>query len=188
MTPFPSLNEEDFEQINTALKDLLEKSEASTALFVEKAGYLIAQQGDTEIFNTTELATLAANAFAATQFIADRLNETNFSSMFQQGEIANMLWVNVDVNSLVVIIFKAHLSVGAIKYYALSTVQTVANQLQIATLRAPDEGVDLAHFDPEDVLDVFQRNRSTEEAPAAEAAPLVPPPGEIPASEQQPRE
>ena len=108
--------------------------------------------------------------------------------MFQQGEIANMLWVNVDVNSLVVIIFKAHLSVGAIKYYALSTVQSVANQLQIATLRAPDEGVDLAHFDPEDVLDVFQRNRSTEEAPAAEAAPLVPPPGEIPASEQQPRE
>lgn len=165
MTPFPSLIEEDFEQINSALKDLLEKSEATTALFVEKAGYLIAQQGEKDSYDTTELATLAANAFAATQFIADRLNETNFSSMFQQGEIANMLWVNVDVNSLVVVIFKAHLSVGAIKYYSLSTVQTIAHQLQIATLRSPEEGVDLAHFDPEDVMDVFQRN-----APSAEGS------------------
>lgn len=163
MTPFPQLNTEDFEQISSALKDLLVKSEASTALFVEKAGYLIAQEGDTDIFNTTELATLAANAFAATQFIADRLNENNFSSMFQQGETTNMLWVNVDVNSLVVVIFKAHLSVGAIKYYALSTVQTVAHQLQIATLRAPDEGVDLAHFDPVDINDVFQRNKTPQE-------------------------
>lgn len=167
MTPFPNLTEEDFEQINTALKDLLEKSEASTALFVEKAGYLIAQQGDTEIFNTTELATLAANAFAATQFIADRLNENNFSSMFQQGETTNMLWVNVDMNSLVVLIFKAQLSIGAIKYYALTTVQSIANQLQIATLRAPDDAVDLAHFDPEDVQDVFQRNKSSEDNPPA---------------------
>ncbi|MGV3757068.1 MAG: hypothetical protein ACO1QS_16940 [Verrucomicrobiota bacterium] len=187
MTPFPQLNEEDFEQINLALKDLLEKSEASTALFVEKAGYLIAQQGDTEIFNTTELATLAANAFAATQFIADRLNETNFSSMFQQGEIANMLWVNVDVNSLVVIIFKAHLSVGAIKYYALSTVQTVANQLQIATLRAPDEGVDLAHFDPVDINDVFQRNRPSDDAPPEEPPPQIPPDEEKPPEGQPPK-
>jgi len=171
MTPFPQLNEEDFEQINTALKDLLEKSEASTALFVEKAGYLIAQQGDTEIFNTTELATLAANAFAATQFIADRLNENNFSSMFQQGETTNMLWVNVDMNSLVVLIFKAQLSIGAIKYYALTTVQGIANQLQIATLRAPDEGVDLAHFDPEDVQDVFKRNKPSEDASGENPAP-----------------
>jgi len=42
-------------------------------------------------------------------------------------------------------------------------VQGIANQLQIATLRAPDEAVDLAHFDPEDVSDVFQRNKSPQE-------------------------
>lgn len=163
MTPFPQLITEDFECIQNALADLLEKSEASTALFVEKAGYLIAQCGDKEAFDTTEIATLAANAFAATQFIADRLGETNFSSMFQQGEMTNVLWVNVDENSLVVVIFKAHLSVGAIKYYALSTVQTVAKQLQIAQERAPDEAVDLAHFDPVDVNDIFQRKSTPSE-------------------------
>lgn len=164
MTPFPQLQEEDFELIHSALRELLDKSEASTALFVEKAGYLIAQCGDTNTFNTTELATLAANAFAATQFIADMLKESNFSSMFQQGEATNVLWVNVDENSLVVIIFRAHLSVGAIKYYGLTTVQNIAQQLRIATDRAPGTGVDLATLDPVDVADVFQRrNHSSAE-------------------------
>ncbi len=166
MSPFPQLIEEDFDKINLALNDLLAKSEASTALFVEKAGYLISECGAKPAFDTTELATLAANAFAATQFIADRLEERNFTSMFQQGEVTNVLWINVDDNSLIVIIFHAYLSAGAIKYYALNTAKQVAQQLQIATERAPDGGFDLATLDPTDVSDVFKSRRAPTDTPA----------------------
>ena len=83
MTPFPQIIDEDYQQFNATLTDFLSQSEASNALIVEKAGYLIHEVGEKPPFDTAELATLAANAFNATQFMVDRLGETNFTSMFQ---------------------------------------------------------------------------------------------------------
>lgn len=157
MPGFPQLLEEDFQQITAALNDLLTKSEARTALIVEKAGYLIIQCGDTAEFDTTELATLAANAFAATQFMADRLKETNFSSMYQQGETMSVLWLNVDECSLLVVVFKASLSVGMVKYYATDTIKHVADQMTIAHQRAPSAAFDIADLNPTDVAELFHK-------------------------------
>ncbi|MEW6302766.1 MAG: hypothetical protein AB1705_04800 [Verrucomicrobiota bacterium] len=166
MSPFPNLTEEDFQTINGALADLLITTEASTVMFVEKAGYLIAECGERDAYNTTELATLGANAFAATQFMADRLAETNFSGMVQQGEQRSVLWLNVDENSLIMVVFNASQSVGAIKYYALNTVKAVADQLNIAKQRDPGGGMDLATLDPTDVADVFKQRRDPPPDPA----------------------
>lgn len=165
MGQFPQLVEEDFRQINTFLDDLLMRSEATAALFVEKAGYLIAQRGQVDRFDTTELATLAANAFAATQFIADRIQETNFSTMYQQGETTCILWLNIDENSLLVVLFSATLTVGAIRYYAANTVQQIAIQLHLASNREPGTGLDFADLNPEDVSILFQR-KPAEAGPA----------------------
>jgi len=74
MTPFPQITDEDYQAINAALEEFLSKSEAMTALLVEKAGYLIVECGEKAPFDTAELATLASNAFNATQFMADRLH------------------------------------------------------------------------------------------------------------------
>lgn len=159
MAQFPQLTEEDLTRINGALNTLLARSEAGAALFVEKAGYLITQCGRVDQFNTTEVATLAANAYAATQFLADRIQETNFSSMYQQGESMSVLWLNVDENSLVVAIFKASLGVGMVKYYAAETVKQVADQLSIAQQRAP-AGLDLADLNPSDVAVLFHKKEA----------------------------
>jgi predicted regulator of Ras-like GTPase activity (Roadblock/LC7/MglB family) len=164
MSPFPNLTEEDFQVIQAALAELLAKSESCTVLFVEKAGYLICECGEGKAYNTTELATLGANAFAATQFMADRLSETNFSGMYQQGEQRSVLWQNVDENSLVMVVFNAVQSAGAVKYYALTTAKQIADQLDIAKLRDPGGGFDLATLDPTDMSDVFRRK---EEQPPA---------------------
>ena len=84
------------------LADLVRKSEAILTMIVEKAGYLIHQHGNSEALDTTTLATLGSNAYNATQFMAQLVNENNFSSMYQQGEAYSTLILNIDHDCILV--------------------------------------------------------------------------------------
>jgi len=158
MGHFPSLNQEDIDCLDTVLRDLLKKSEANMALLVEKAGYLIHQCGNPEKIDTTTFATLGSNAYNAVQFMAALVNENSFSSMYQQGENYSTLMVNVDENSLLVIVFATHLTVGSMKYYAGPTVKTLADRIQVAAQRK-DTGLDLSDLDPTDVQALFHKKK-----------------------------
>ena len=157
MGQFPSLNQEDINQIDEAMRELLRKSEANVALLVEKAGYLIHQCGNPEELDTTTFATLGSNAYNAVQFMAQLVNENNFTSMYQQGENFSTLMVNVDENSLLVIVFPTHLTVGSMKYYASPAARSIADRIVIATSRAPGQGLDLSDLDPKDVQSLFHK-------------------------------
>jgi predicted regulator of Ras-like GTPase activity (Roadblock/LC7/MglB family) len=157
MSQFPSLTQEDINQIDGVLRDLLKKSEANVALLVEKAGYLIHQCGNPEELDTTTFATLGSNAYNAVQFMASLVNESNFTSMYQQGESYSTLMVNVDENSLLVLVFPTHLTVGSMKYYAVPAVRAIATQIDTAAQRAPGIGFDLSDLDAKDVQALFQR-------------------------------
>jgi predicted regulator of Ras-like GTPase activity (Roadblock/LC7/MglB family) len=157
MGQFPQLNEEDAQLFNTALNDLLAKTEAGTALIVEKAGYLIQECGNPDKLDTTNLATLASNAFNATQFMASIIQENDFTGMYQQGQHFSTLILNLDENSLLVVIFPAALSVGMIKYYAAETIKLLANQLQVATARAPEKVFDLIDLNATDIGSLIRR-------------------------------
>lgn len=158
MAQFPSLNQEDIDVIDGVLRNLLKKSEANVALLVEKAGYLIHQCGNQESMDTTTFATLGSNAYNAVQFMASLVNENNFTSMYQQGENYSTLMLNIDENSLLVIVFPTHLTVGSMKYYAAPSVKTIHERIQVATLRG-DQGLDLSDLDPTDVQALFQKKK-----------------------------
>lgn len=155
MGQFPSLNQQDIDQIDAALKELLRKSEATIALLVEKAGYLIHQCGNPEAIDTTTFATLGSNAYNAVQFMASLVNESNFTSMYQQGENFSTLMVNVDENSLLVIVFPTHLTVGSMKYYAAPVAKAVCDRIIVATERG--DTVDLSDMDASDVQSLFHK-------------------------------
>ena len=157
MGQFPALNQEDITEIEEAMRDLLAKSEANIALLVEKAGYLIHQCGNPDQLDTTTFATLGSNAYNAVQFMANLVNESNFTSMYQQGESYSTLMVNVDENSLLVLVFPTHLTVGSIKYYATPAARSIAGRIEVASLRAPGVGLDLSDLDAKDVQTLFQR-------------------------------
>lgn len=156
MGAFPSLNQEDMDLLDAAMCELLKKSEANIALLVEKAGYLIHQCGNPDDIDSTTFATLGANAYNAVQFMASLVNESNFSSMYQQGENYSTLMVNVDANSLLVIVFPTHLTVGSMKYYATPTVKMIDERLQVASRRG-DTGLDLSDINPDNIQTLFQR-------------------------------
>lgn len=158
MGQFPQLNKEDIDHLDAVMRELLRKSEANIALLVEKAGYLIHQAGNPDQLDTTTFATLGSNAYNAVQFMASLVNETNFTSMYQQGENYSTLMLNVDENSLLVLVFPTHLTVGSMKYYAGPTVKTIADRIHVAAQRG-DGGLDLSDLDPSDVQALFQKRK-----------------------------
>jgi predicted regulator of Ras-like GTPase activity (Roadblock/LC7/MglB family) len=157
MPTLPQLFEEDIVVLNRALDGLIRSTESTTALIIDKGGFLISQRGDPGNIDSITLAALAAGSFAATQTIAGIVNEPNFSSMYQQGEHFSLLVSDVDQYSLLAIVFRAGLSVGAVKYYAASTIKQIAAQHEAAAHRAPGEGLDLSMLNVADTSSVFQR-------------------------------
>jgi predicted regulator of Ras-like GTPase activity (Roadblock/LC7/MglB family) len=157
MATLPQLIEEDIQRLEAELRELVEKSDATTALIIDKGGFLIASQGDTRQFDLTTIAALASGAYMANQTIAGLVQETNFNSIYHQGEKFSLLVMCVDENCLLTVIFKAQVGVGAVKYFAGPVVKRVAVQLQIAHERGPCEGLDLSELNMADPSPLFKR-------------------------------
>ena len=157
MLSIPQLIEEDVAVLDAALGDLITRSEATAALVIDKGGPLIIERGNCDEFDTTTMAALAAGSYCANQAIAGLVGESDFSSVYQQGVAHSLLVQNVDDQLLLVVIFRASLSVGAIKYFAAGTTQLIAAQLARARERAPDEGMDLVELNLADTSSLFHR-------------------------------
>ena len=157
MATLPQIIEEDVERLGRELRELLEQSDATTALIIDKGGFHITSYGDTRQFDLTTIAALASGAYLANQTIASLVHETSFNSIYQQGDKFSMLVMGVDENCLLVAIFKANVSVGAVKYFALPATKRIAVQLQIAQERTPGAGLDLSELNLADPSEVFKR-------------------------------
>jgi len=157
MATLPQLIEEDIQRLDGELRELLEKSDATTALIIDQGGFLITAQGDTRQFDLTTIAALASGAYMANQTIAGLVQETNFNSIYHQGDKFSLLVMRINDNSLLTVIFKAQVSVGAVKYFAGPAVKRIAVQLQIAQERDPGAGLDLSALNLADASEVFKR-------------------------------
>lgn len=160
MFTLPQLIEEDIQLLDGALNELIAKCEASLALVIDKGGFVVNRRGPNEQIDGTTLAALAAASFATTQAIANLINEPDFSSIYQQGEKSSMLVSNINEPCLLVVIFKTHISVGVVRYYAATTVRQIDDQLHRAQDRSPETGVDLSILNLADPSIVFKRLRA----------------------------
>jgi predicted regulator of Ras-like GTPase activity (Roadblock/LC7/MglB family) len=160
MATLPQLLVEDVKLLEEVLSDLLEKSDATTALIIDKGGFLLTHWGDARQFDLTTIAALASGAYMANQTIANLVHETNFNSVYQQGEKFSMLVMSVDEPCLLVVIFKASVSVGAVKYFAAPAVQKLAWQFKTAFSRDPGAGFDLSVLNVADTESLFRRKEA----------------------------
>ena len=157
MATLPQLIEEDIQRLGVELRELLEKSDATTALIIDKGGFLNTNPGDARQFDLTTIAALASGAYMANQTIANLVHETNFNSIYQQGENFSMFVTCVDENCLLVVIFQSQVSVGAVKYFAAPAVTQIGVQLQIAQEREPGAGLDLSEMNLADPSELFKK-------------------------------
>lgn len=157
MPTLPQLIEEDMQRLNGALQEFIAQTDATAALIIDKGGFLITHQGDCSQFDVTTIGALASGAFMANQTIAGLVNETNFNSVYQQGEKSSMLVVNIDDHCLLIVIFNANLGVGAMKYHAEGAILAIARQLAAAQERNPDGGYDLSVLNLADSESLFRK-------------------------------
>jgi predicted regulator of Ras-like GTPase activity (Roadblock/LC7/MglB family) len=157
----PQLIAEDMKELERVLGELVSRSEASAALVIDKGGFLITQTGDFGEFDSTTLAALAAGTYAATQGMASVISEPNFTCVYQQGENFSLLVRNVDTETLVVVVFQAQVSVGAVKYFANSAVPQLSAQFDVARSRNPEGGIDLSMMNMENSDEYFRKVAGT---------------------------
>jgi predicted regulator of Ras-like GTPase activity (Roadblock/LC7/MglB family) len=153
----PQLIEEDVQRLDDVLGELLEKSDASAALIIDKGGFLICNQGESRRFDLTTIAALASGAFMANQTIANLIHEPSFNNVYQQGATFSMYASCIDEHCLLVVIFKAQVSVGVVKYFAAPAAEQIAAQLIVAEQRDPGSGLDLSELNLADTADLFKR-------------------------------
>jgi predicted regulator of Ras-like GTPase activity (Roadblock/LC7/MglB family) len=157
MSTLPQLIEEDVQRLDDVLRELLAQTDATTALVIDKGGFLISSCGDSRQFDLTTIAALASGAYMANQTIANLVHETNFNSVYQQGEKHSMFVLSVDDYCMLVVIFRSQVSVGVIKYFSAPAAVGVAEQLQAAQQRDPSGGMDLSVLNVADTSDFFKR-------------------------------
>ena len=157
MGTLPQLIEEDIHALDRALCELLKDTDATAALVLDKGGFLLTQQGDTSEFDVTTISALASGAYLANQTIANLVSETNFDSVYQQGEHHSMFTTNVDEYCLLLVIFRAQIGVGIVKYHAAQIRERIALQLQTAQLRDPSASLDLSVLNLADTSGLFKR-------------------------------
>jgi predicted regulator of Ras-like GTPase activity (Roadblock/LC7/MglB family) len=162
MATLPQLLEEDIQRLDKELQDFLTQTDATTALIIDKGGFLINSQGDTKQYDLTTIAALASGAYLANQTIANLVHETNFNSVYQQGEQCSMFVVSVDEHCLLVVIFKAQVSVGIVKYFSEPAAQNISAQMRVAQERDPGAGLDLSVLNMADPSIVFKRKGKKE--------------------------
>jgi predicted regulator of Ras-like GTPase activity (Roadblock/LC7/MglB family) len=157
MATLPQLIEEDVQRLDESLREFLAQTEATTALVIDKGGFLIAHAGDNQQFDLTTIGALASGAFMANQTIAGLVNENNFNCIYQQGEKFSMFAINVDEHCLLVVIFLSQVGVGVVKFYAAFTVKKIADQLRLAGERNPGAGLDLSAMNVADPQNLFRK-------------------------------
>lgn len=156
-TTLPPLIEADINEMDEALGEFLHQTDATTALIIDKGGFLITHKGDARRFDLTTIAALASGAYMANETIANLVHESKFSSVYQQGENCSMFVNCIDEHCLLVIIFASKLSVGAVKYFAGPTAEKIADQLKSAQERDPDAGFDLSALNVADSESLFRK-------------------------------
>ena len=157
MGTLPQLIEEDVQRFDGTLREFLAQTEATTALVIDKGGFLIAHHGDDQQFDLTTIGALASGAFMANQTIAGLVNEKKFDSIYQQGEKFSMFVINIDEHCMLVVIFLSKVGVGVVKFYAGMAVKQIAEHLAAAQERNPEGGLDLSVLNAADPQEFFRK-------------------------------
>src|SRR6186713_2862437 len=110
-----SFTEDDFAAITQSLQRFLHESNARCALLVDRSGQLVATVGEQPKFDPTAFATLTAADFSANDQLAKLIGESDFSSLFHQGEKESMYLADVARRVILVVLFDNRATLGMIR-------------------------------------------------------------------------
>ncbi len=109
------ISDRELAAISTVLLKLMNDTNATSAMLIDKSGQVVAVQGSEMRRNATTLGALLAGVFSSSREVARLLNEKDFRSIFQQGVQENIYTSMVEEQWLLVIIFDKLTHIGLVK-------------------------------------------------------------------------
>jgi predicted regulator of Ras-like GTPase activity (Roadblock/LC7/MglB family) len=117
-----SFTEDDFAAITQSLQRFLHDCNARCALLVDRSGQLVATVGEQPKFDPTAFATLTAADFSANDQLARLIGESDFNSLFHQGEKESMYLADVARRVILVVLFDNRTTLGLVRLKMKETV------------------------------------------------------------------
>ena len=150
------LREAEHAAFQAILRKLLSDSYAKVAFLVNKNGTLLTSVGETEGFDTTSLASLAAGNIAATGGLANLIGEKEFSILFHEGERDNMHISVVADRLILVVVFDRRSSVGLVRLRVRRASGDLERVLASVSAGAAGEGGILEGLTEADIESLFK--------------------------------
>jgi len=135
-----SFTEDDFAAITQSLQRFLHDSNARCALLVDRSGQLVATVGEQPKFDPTAFATLTAADFSANDQLAKLIGESDFNSLFHQGEKESMYVADVARRLILVTLFDNATPIGLVRLKMKPVVEELTAHLDRAFSRARESG------------------------------------------------
>jgi predicted regulator of Ras-like GTPase activity (Roadblock/LC7/MglB family) len=117
-----AFHEEDSVRIRTVLVDFLRDASARTALLVDRAGQMLIAVGEPPAFDPTAFASLTAADFSANDQLARLLGESDFGTLFHQGERESLYLADIARRVILVVLFDNRTTLGLVKLRMRATV------------------------------------------------------------------
>ena len=130
-----SFTEEDFNAITGMLQKFLYDSNARCALLVDRSGQLVATVGEQPHFDPTAFATLTAADFSANDQLAKLIGESDFNSLFHQGEKESMYLADIARRVILCVLFDNRTTLGLVRLKMKGVVEELTKQFDIVFSR-----------------------------------------------------
>ncbi len=109
------ISDRELAAISALLTKLMNDTNATSTMLLDKSGQVVAVQGTGMRRNATTLGALLAGVFSSSREVARLLDEKDFRSIFQQGVQENIYTSMVEEQWLLVIIFDRLTHIGLVK-------------------------------------------------------------------------
>ncbi len=135
-----SFTDDDVGAITQTLQRFLYDSNARCALLVDRTGQLVATVGEQPNFDPTAFATLTAADFSANDQLAKLIGETDFNSLFHQGEKESMYLADVARRVILVVLFDNRTTLGLVRLKMKHTVDELTKLFEQVFARGASPG------------------------------------------------
>lgn len=133
-----SFTEEDFTALNEVLQRFLFDSNTRCALLVDRSGQLVTVAGDRPTFDVTAFASLTAADFSANDQLARLIGESDFNTLFHQGERESMLLGDVARRVILVALFDNRTTLGLVRLKMRGIVDELGRLIERSLQRSQD--------------------------------------------------
>ena len=130
-----SFTEDDYGAITQSLQRFLFDTNARCALLVDRTGQLVATVGEQPTFDPTAFATLTAADFSANDQLAKLIGETDFNTLFHQGEKESMYLADVARRVILVVLFDNRTTLGLVRLKMKHTVEELTRLFEQVVAR-----------------------------------------------------